>query len=143
MSVVQADASEQLRQTGFSHLYPHPVLIKLTRSCPLEPPPIPPVIPAWKLIRPRKKKVMPTDEAVRKYPGVRVSECPGVRVSGRPGVRVSECPGSRVSEQPGVRVSGCPGVRVSGCPGVRESESPSIRVAEYPSSQVAECLSSR
>lgn len=36
-----ADASERLRQSGLSHLYPHPVLVKQTRSCPLEPPPPP------------------------------------------------------------------------------------------------------
>jgi hypothetical protein len=60
--IFQADASERLRQTGLSHMYPHPVLITQTRACPLEPPPLPEVIPAWKLIRPKKKKVMPTDE---------------------------------------------------------------------------------
>ena len=58
----QADASERLRQNGLSHIYPHPVCITQTRSCPLEPPPPPEVIPAWKLIRPRKKKEPPTDE---------------------------------------------------------------------------------
>ncbi|XP_076467316.1 androglobin-like isoform X4 [Babylonia areolata] len=57
-----ADASERLRQNGLSHMYPHPVCITQTRSCPLEPPPPPEVIPAWKLIRPRKKKEPPTDE---------------------------------------------------------------------------------
>ncbi|KAL8581512.1 hypothetical protein ACOMHN_042905 [Nucella lapillus] len=57
-----ADASERLRQNGLSHIYPHPVCITQTRSCPLEPPPPPEVIPAWKLIRPRKKKEPPTDE---------------------------------------------------------------------------------
>ncbi|XP_064627067.1 androglobin-like isoform X5 [Lineus longissimus] len=57
-----ADASERLRQTGLSHMYPHPVLITQTRACPLEPPPPPEVVPSWKLIRPKKKKVMPTDE---------------------------------------------------------------------------------
>lgn len=57
-----ADASERLRQNGLSHIYPHPVCITQTRSCPLEPPPPPEIIPAWKLIRPRKKKTPPTDE---------------------------------------------------------------------------------
>ncbi|ESO89380.1 hypothetical protein LOTGIDRAFT_229226 [Lottia gigantea] len=57
-----ADVSEKLRQTGLSHIYPHPVWITQTRSCPLEPPPVPEVIPAWKLIRPRKKKEIPSDE---------------------------------------------------------------------------------
>ncbi|CAH1799230.1 unnamed protein product [Owenia fusiformis] len=57
-----ADASERLRQTGLSHMYPHPVLITQSRDCDLEPPPPPEKIPAWKLIRPRKKKPLPTDE---------------------------------------------------------------------------------
>ncbi|XP_061176714.1 androglobin-like isoform X2 [Saccostrea echinata] len=59
-----ADASEKLRQNGLSHLYPHPVCITQTRSCPLEPPPPPEKIPAWKLIRPKKKKPAPSDEPV-------------------------------------------------------------------------------
>ncbi|XP_074663197.1 androglobin-like [Tubulanus polymorphus] len=57
-----ADASERLRQMGLSHMYPHPVWITQTRSCPLEPPPPPEVIPNWKTIRPRIKKPLPTDE---------------------------------------------------------------------------------
>ena len=63
----QADASERLRQSGLSHLYPHPVLVKQTRSCPLEPPPPPEQIPKWKLIRPRKKKTTPSDEPKGRY----------------------------------------------------------------------------
>ncbi|XP_060593126.1 androglobin-like isoform X19 [Ruditapes philippinarum] len=59
-----ADASERLRQNGLSHMYPHPVLITQTRACPLEPPPPPEKIPAWKTIRPRKKKTTPSDEPV-------------------------------------------------------------------------------
>ena len=62
-----ADASEKLRQNGLSHIYPHPVCISQTRSCPLEPPPPPEKIPAWKLIRPKKKKPAPSDEPVCKY----------------------------------------------------------------------------
>ncbi|PIK43982.1 putative androglobin isoform X22 [Apostichopus japonicus] len=57
-----ADASERLRQAGLSHVYPHPLLLTQTRSCPLVAPTPPPVIPNWKLIRPRKKKTTPTDE---------------------------------------------------------------------------------
>ncbi|KAK6170744.1 hypothetical protein SNE40_019059 [Patella caerulea] len=57
-----ADASERLRQIGLSYLFPHPVWITQTRSCPLEPPPVPEVIPSWKQIRPRKKKETPSDE---------------------------------------------------------------------------------
>lgn len=62
-----ADASEKLRQNGLSHIYPHPVCISQTRSCPLEPPPPPEKIPAWKLIRPKKKKPAPFDEPVCKW----------------------------------------------------------------------------
>lgn len=62
-----ADASEKLRQNGLSHIYPHPVCISQTRSCPLEPPPPPEKIPAWKLIRPKKKKPAPSDEPVCKW----------------------------------------------------------------------------
>ncbi|CAL1548032.1 unnamed protein product [Lymnaea stagnalis] len=59
-----ADASEILRQNGLSHMCPHPVYLSQTRCCPLEPPPPPIVIPTWKLIRPRKKKLPPHDEPV-------------------------------------------------------------------------------
>ena len=62
----QADASERLRQAGVSHVFPHPLLLTQTRSCPLVAPPPPPKIPAWKLIRPRKKKVSPSDEPAGK-----------------------------------------------------------------------------
>ncbi|KAL8623368.1 hypothetical protein ACOMHN_065902 [Nucella lapillus] len=57
-----ADASERLRQNGLSHQYPHLVCITQTRSCSMELPPPPEVVPAWKQIRPRKKKEQPTDE---------------------------------------------------------------------------------
>eukprot|EP00057_Strongylocentrotus_purpuratus_P006163 XP_011660637.1 PREDICTED: androglobin isoform X28 [Strongylocentrotus purpuratus] len=57
-----ADASERLRQNGLSHVYPHPLMLTQTRSCPLVAPPPPPKIPSWKLIRPKKKKPSPTDE---------------------------------------------------------------------------------
>lgn len=59
---MQASASENLRQIGFSYLHPHPVWLTQTRSIPLEPPPKEEVIPRWKLIRPRKKKAMPLSE---------------------------------------------------------------------------------
>ncbi|BFZ09751.1 hypothetical protein BsWGS_12792 [Bradybaena similaris] len=58
----RADASERLRQSGLSYMYPHPVHIAETRSCPLEPPPPPVVLPAWKMIRPRPRKTLPSDE---------------------------------------------------------------------------------
>ncbi len=61
-TVLQADASEKMRQMGISHMFPHPVRITQTRSCPLEPPPPPEVTPAWKLIRPRIKKTTPCSD---------------------------------------------------------------------------------
>ncbi|XP_069462794.1 androglobin isoform X2 [Ambystoma mexicanum] len=57
-----ADSSEQLRHYGLSHMYSHPVLVTRIRSCPLIPPPKPPPVPRWKLIRP-KKDFNPTSEA--------------------------------------------------------------------------------
>ncbi|XP_070569023.1 androglobin-like isoform X9 [Ptychodera flava] len=57
-----ADASERLRQSGLSHVFPHPLLLTRTRSCPLVAPPPPPVVPAWKLIRQKKKKTTPHDQ---------------------------------------------------------------------------------
>ncbi|XP_041351984.1 androglobin-like isoform X2 [Gigantopelta aegis] len=59
-----ANASEHLRQIGLSHLFPHPLWITQTRDIPLEPPPPPEVIPAWKQIRPRIKKPTPSDEPI-------------------------------------------------------------------------------
>ncbi|XP_071138088.1 androglobin-like isoform X50 [Mytilus edulis] len=70
-----ANASEKLRQNGLSHLYPHPVCITQTRSCPLEPPPPPEKIPAWKLIRPKKKKTTPSDEPVAEPEPPKPIEC--------------------------------------------------------------------
>ncbi|XP_066285114.1 androglobin-like isoform X10 [Branchiostoma lanceolatum] len=57
-----ADASEKLRQSGLSHIHPHPLLLTQTRSCPLVAPPPPVVVPHWKTIRQKKKKSLPTDE---------------------------------------------------------------------------------
>ncbi|XP_035685724.1 androglobin-like [Branchiostoma floridae] len=57
-----ADASEKLRQSGLSHIHPHPLLLTQTRSCPLVAPPPPVVVPKWKTIRQKKKKSLPTDE---------------------------------------------------------------------------------
>ncbi|XP_029984092.1 androglobin [Sphaeramia orbicularis] len=56
-----ANSSEFLRQYSLSLMYSHIVLLTRTRACPLEPPPKPPPVPKWKLIRPRKKIVV-TDE---------------------------------------------------------------------------------
>ena len=56
-----ADESETLRSKGLSQLGTHMVWLKQSRSCPLELPPPPEVVPAWKMIRPRKPKVIPAD----------------------------------------------------------------------------------
>ncbi|XP_069091255.1 androglobin isoform X1 [Pleurodeles waltl] len=50
-----ADSSECLRQFGLSHAFSHPVLVTRIRSCPLEPPTKRPLIPRWKLVRPKKE----------------------------------------------------------------------------------------
>jgi hypothetical protein len=59
-----ANTSEKLRQVGLSQQYPHPVMVTQTRSCSLEPPPPPENIPAWKLIRPRRERKVPSDEPI-------------------------------------------------------------------------------
>ena len=46
---------EVLREHGISHCTPHPIHLTQTRSCPLQLPPPPEKIPAWKTVRPRKK----------------------------------------------------------------------------------------
>ncbi|XP_055088381.1 androglobin [Periophthalmus magnuspinnatus] len=53
-----AKSSAVLRQYGLSLMYSHVVLLTRTRDCPLEPPPKPPPVPRWKLIRPRKEIVI-------------------------------------------------------------------------------------
>ncbi|KAK7907784.1 hypothetical protein WMY93_016396 [Mugilogobius chulae] len=53
-----ANSSAVLRQYGLSLMYSHIVLLIRTRDCPLEPPPKPPSVPRWKLIRPRKEIVI-------------------------------------------------------------------------------------
>lgn len=56
-----ANSCEVLRQNGLSLINSHIVLLSRTRDCPLERPPVPPPVPRWKLIRPRKEIVI-TDE---------------------------------------------------------------------------------
>ncbi|KAL5010667.1 hypothetical protein ScPMuIL_012972 [Solemya velum] len=58
------DASEKLRQNGLSHIYPHPVWITQTRSCPLEPPPPPEKIPAGSSYDLAGKNQLPSDEPI-------------------------------------------------------------------------------
>ncbi|XP_078505336.1 androglobin isoform X2 [Lissotriton helveticus] len=61
-----ADSAQYLRQYGISHLYSHPVLVTRTRSGPLVPPPKPPRIPSWKLIRVKKAPILISDPPVWK-----------------------------------------------------------------------------
>ncbi|XP_067338872.1 androglobin isoform X2 [Channa argus] len=52
---------ESLRQYGLTLMHSHVVLLTRTRACQLEPPPKPPPVPRWKLIR-QPKKIVVTDE---------------------------------------------------------------------------------
>lgn len=51
-----------LRQQGLPPAFSHNVLLRRTRALPLTPPPKPEQLPAWKLVRPRLKKTLPTSE---------------------------------------------------------------------------------
>jgi hypothetical protein len=65
-----ADRSERLRRYNLNDTFSTSVLLTTIRDIPLEPPPLPlPVelIPAWKLIRPRKPKVLPHAEPIGKH----------------------------------------------------------------------------
>lgn len=65
-----ADRSERLRRYNLNETFSTSVLLTTIRDIPLEPPP-PPLplesIPAWKLIRPRKPKVLPHAEPFGEY----------------------------------------------------------------------------
>lgn len=65
-----ADRSERLRRYNLNETYSTSVLLTTIRDIPLEPPPssLPTEsIPAWKLIRPRKPKVVPHAEPIGEY----------------------------------------------------------------------------
>ncbi|XP_047243364.1 androglobin isoform X3 [Girardinichthys multiradiatus] len=59
--VQTANSSELLRYYGLSMLHSHVVLLTRTRACELDPPPKPPTVPRWKLIRPRKKTAISSE----------------------------------------------------------------------------------
>lgn len=59
-----ADRSERLRRYNLNDTFSTSMLLTSIRDIPLEPPPPPENIPAWKLIRPRKAKVLPHAEPV-------------------------------------------------------------------------------
>lgn len=66
----KADRSERLRRYNLNETFSTSVLLTCIRDIPLKPsvsPPAPEPIPAWKLIRPRKPKVMPHAEPIGEY----------------------------------------------------------------------------
>jgi len=63
-----ADRSQRLRRYNLNDTFSTSILLTSIRDIPLEPlPPPPENIPPWKLIRPRKPKVLPHAEPVGKY----------------------------------------------------------------------------
>jgi hypothetical protein len=65
-----ADRSERLRHYNLNETFSTSVLLTTIRDIPLEPPSPPQSsesIPAWKLIRPRKPKVLPHAEPIGEY----------------------------------------------------------------------------
>ena len=61
-----ADRSERLRRYNLNDIFSTSMLLTSVRDIPLEPPPQPEYVPAWKLIRPKKPKVLPHAEPIRK-----------------------------------------------------------------------------
>jgi hypothetical protein len=59
-----ADRSERLRRYNLNDIFSTSMLLTSIRDIPLEPPPPPDYVPPWKLIRPRKPKVLPHAEPV-------------------------------------------------------------------------------
>lgn len=59
-----ADRSERLRRYNLNDIFSTSMLLTSIRDIPLEPPPQPEYVPPWKLIRPRKPKLLPHAEPV-------------------------------------------------------------------------------
>lgn len=59
-----ADRSEKLRRYNLNDIFSTSMQLTSIRDIPLEPPPPPEYIPSWKLVRPRKAKVLPHAEPV-------------------------------------------------------------------------------
>ncbi|UJR30270.1 hypothetical protein I4U23_017808 [Adineta vaga] len=57
-----ADRSERLRRYNLNDTFATTMLLTTIRDIPLEPPPLPEQIPSWKLIRPKKTKILPHAE---------------------------------------------------------------------------------
>ncbi|XP_036003280.1 androglobin isoform X1 [Fundulus heteroclitus] len=66
--VQTGNSSELLRHYGLSMLHSHVVLLTRTRACQLDPPPKPPTVPRWKLIRPIKKILMSSEPQYHPLP---------------------------------------------------------------------------
>ena len=63
-----ADRSERLRRYNLNETFSTSMLLTSIRDIPLEPPPPPEYVPQWKLIRPKKPKVIPHAEPIRTFP---------------------------------------------------------------------------
>lgn len=57
-----ADRSERLRRYNLNDTFSSSMILTSIRDISLEPPPPPEYVPAWKLIRPRKAKILPHAE---------------------------------------------------------------------------------
>jgi hypothetical protein len=62
-----ADRSERLRHYNLNDTFSTSILLTSIRDIPLEPPPPTESIPAWKLIRPRKPKILPHAEPISEF----------------------------------------------------------------------------
>ncbi len=65
-----ADRSERLRHYNLNDTFSTSILLTSIRDIPLEPPPPVEPIPAWKLIRPRKPKILPHAEPIGEFKGI-------------------------------------------------------------------------
>ena len=62
-----ADRSERLRRYNLNETFSTSMLLTSIRDIPLEPPPPPEYVPQWKLVRPKKPKLIPHAEPVRTF----------------------------------------------------------------------------
>ena len=62
-----ADRSERLRRYNLNDTFSTSMLLTTIRDIPLEPPPPPEYVPPWKLIRPKKPKILPHAEPFSTY----------------------------------------------------------------------------
>lgn len=62
-----ADRSERLRRYNLNETFSSSMLLTSLRDIPLERPAPQEFVPSWKLIRPKKPKILPHAEPLRKY----------------------------------------------------------------------------